>query len=56
MFIDIYSLNQYKIVFVSNRRIGTINARSLQIGESEHVINITKIWNSTNSSGLNGNL
>lgn len=46
----LYSLNQYKVIFASNHRIGIINSRSLQIGQFESAYNITKTPNKTSVS------
>lgn len=41
--INVFSLNQYKVIFVSTRRIGVINSRSMQMGEFVDVKNITRM-------------
>lgn len=38
----VYSLNQYKLILVSDQRIATLNTRSLQVGDQESVRNISK--------------
>ena len=43
----IYSLTQYKVLFVSALRVGIINSRALQLGDSIHVNNISRIRNAT---------
>lgn len=58
----IYSLTQYKVLFVSALRVGIINSRALQLGDSIHVNNISRIRNVTTpprirqSQKIEGNL
>lgn len=40
--VSIFSLNQYKVIYVSTHRVGTINSRSLQMGDFIQVNNITR--------------